>query len=304
MKKSQIFKPILKIALFLGIYFILQLLMGVILGVIYGIKQGIEAAMTGSQLGITNINEGLQQFTAQNMYYVLIAAIVLSIPAYLLMFKVGKYKFSDYCVFSKISWNQFFAVLLLGLPVQFFIGIVLSALSNIDALQGFFDSYNKLASQLTDGNFMLGIITVGIIVPVFEEILFRGFIFGEISKWLKLPATVIIQAVIFGLYHMNVIQGTYAVLIGVLLGIIYIRTKSLIGPILLHISINTSSVVMDKFMTDDTYNKYGTVFVILNIALLIGSIALLIVKNRNQMRSIAQEGEFCVTPKILLYQTT
>lgn len=57
----------------------------------------------------------------------------------------------------------------------------------------------------------------------------RGFVF-----W---PAAVL-SGIAFGVYHMNLIQGVYASLMGILLAYIYEKTNSLLGVYLFHLSFN------------------------------------------------------------------
>lgn len=57
----------------------------------------------------------------------------------------------------------------------------------------------------------------------------------------------ILQALFFGIYHGNIIQGIYATIIGFLLGLLYRRFNSIYASILLHMMINTSIVLVMLF---------------------------------------------------------
>ena len=48
----------------------------------------------------------------------------------------------------------------------------------------------------------------------------------------------IIQAALFGIMHGNLVQGTYAFVLGVILGYVYYKYQSLVIPILFHMSFN------------------------------------------------------------------
>jgi membrane protease YdiL (CAAX protease family) len=83
--------------------------------------------------------------------------------------------------------------------------------------------------------------------PVLEEVIFRGFIFNELKKNISTTKAIGIQAFLFGLLHLNLIQGSYAFLLGLFFAYIYLWTESILGPITLHIGINSYTVLATKF---------------------------------------------------------
>ena len=92
-----------------------------------------------------------------------------------------------------------------------------------------------------------GYLVVGMLVPVAEELVFRGAVlrvllnvFARRSHWIAIA----ISAVVFGIIHMNLAQGFHATLIGLLLGWMYYRTRSVFPGIVLHWINNTVAYVM------------------------------------------------------------
>lgn len=86
---------------------------------------------------------------------------------------------------------------------------------------------------------ILNILCSGIIGPIFEEFLFR---FDLIRRLLKFNSnklvTAIISAVIFGLFHTNIITIVYAFIVGFINSYIYIRDKNIMKPIIVHVAGN------------------------------------------------------------------
>ena len=81
------------------------------------------------------------------------------------------------------------------------------------------------------------------IVPAFcEEFLFRGMICNQLRPYGKTVA-VLGSAVLFGLMHQNVGQLFYTTMAGVVLAILYLETKSIWVPILMHLFNNLTSVI-------------------------------------------------------------
>ena len=85
------------------------------------------------------------------------------------------------------------------------------------------------------------IVCTGILAPIMEELIFRYGILGSLKE--KGPILAIgVSSVLFGVMHMNIIQGGYACLMGIVLGYLYWKTNNINTSILLHISVNLSSV--------------------------------------------------------------
>ena len=81
-----------------------------------------------------------------------------------------------------------------------------------------------------------GLLTLVIVGPVTEELLFREAITGEMLRRGANPwMAILVSALAFGAMHLNLAQGLYALPIGILLGIIYYKTGNIVLTSLLHI---------------------------------------------------------------------
>jgi len=86
-----------------------------------------------------------------------------------------------------------------------------------------------------------------LITPIAEELLFRGFIYGQTER-LKIGSPVIISSLLFGLHHFQyfnyhltpfaVFQIVYTLILGLMLGNMRKNTKNIYLGILVHILIN------------------------------------------------------------------
>lgn len=91
----------------------------------------------------------------------------------------------------------------------------------------------------------LGILSITVLAPVVEELLFRGAIQGHLLRTWKNPMWAIVTtALIFGLVHGNPAQIPFAFVLGVALGWMYYRTGSLLPGILMHFINNTTAVYL------------------------------------------------------------
>jgi membrane protease YdiL (CAAX protease family) len=85
---------------------------------------------------------------------------------------------------------------------------------------------------------VVGILLAVILIPIFEEIFFRGIIFNELRNRINPTASIIISSLIFALFHGNILQGIYTFMLGVLLSLVYTWTRSIWSIITMHITYN------------------------------------------------------------------
>lgn len=74
-----------------------------------------------------------------------------------------------------------------------------------------------------------------LVAPLFEELIFRGVVLDGFLKRYKPAVAIFFSALIFGIMHIDPVQGTYAFFIGLLLGLIFWKTRSLLLCIILHV---------------------------------------------------------------------
>ena len=78
-------------------------------------------------------------------------------------------------------------------------------------------AYQAVAQDQFSANLILGLICYGLVTPFVEELLFRGAIYGYLRRMTKRKAAMLLSAALFGMYHMNSVQGIYGFFIGLLL---------------------------------------------------------------------------------------
>ncbi|NLP16218.1 MAG: CPBP family intramembrane metalloprotease [Clostridiales bacterium] len=132
--------------------------------------------------------------------------------------------------------------LALGVGCQLFFESVLSLIRPL--LKTLFDYYDEVISSIFDADIIIVAVYVIILAPILEELMLRGILFGKLRQGLPFITANLIQAVVFGLYHWNVIQGIYAFAMGLLLGYVYERTGTLLAAIFVHMIINGSGFLI------------------------------------------------------------
>ncbi len=103
-----------------------------------------------------------------------------------------------------------------------------------------YDELNKSMEKIFN-NHVAGFLMVAVAAPVLEETLFRGVILRALLKKYKPYKAILWSAVAFGIFHLNPWQFLYATVLGLFLGYMYWKTKSLFYPILIHFMLNSTA---------------------------------------------------------------
>lgn len=218
------------------------------------------------------------------MYYLLIGVDYvagLAIPAFL-YFSAEHMPLSQGIPFRKTSAAD------LALYVAF--GCMICMLANYPAnlvakLQSFFGFSGDLPEMpLNNDPAVLALygLSVVVIPPLVEEIMFRGVILQSLRRYGD-GFAVLVSAILFGLYHGNLIQMVFAFLSGLALGYVVIRTNSLLPSILIHFINNGVSFAIEiitRFYGQHTADSANNIVSCILIALGLGAFFLLAVKHK------------------------
>lgn len=87
-----------------------------------------------------------------------------------------------------------------------------------------------------------------ILAPIGEELIFRGVTMRLARRALPFWLANIFQALMFGIFHMNWIQGIYAFALGLLLGYVCEKGGSIYYSLLMHILFNFWGTVLEQLL--------------------------------------------------------
>lgn len=116
--------------------------------------------------------------------------------------------------------------------------LIIKALQNTAILENAMELMeNAFSAQDTiQGIMVLIVIIIG--APLVEELLFRGVLFEELNRIVSVKSTIILTALIFGLYHFNILQTPNTFFMGLVLAYVYYKTKTIKAPIIVHLTNN------------------------------------------------------------------
>lgn len=136
-----------------------------------------------------------------------------------------------------ISKGRAFYYICLGVVLNFVVSVIVEALPT--------ENYDSLMSVVLTGSFFMVFIVSGCLAPIVEEIIFRYKIISILENKYNSKVALIVSSLLFGLAHMNLVQSTYAFILGIVLGKVYQKEQNLLPSIIIHLTINAGSVLYE-----------------------------------------------------------
>ena len=104
---------------------------------------------------------------------------------------------------------------------------------------------NAVQEQLFAGQAMVQLLGLGVLVPLAEELIFRGLIYTRIRKRIPAGAAIFFSALLFALFHGNVIQMIFAFPLALILAWLYERSGWFACPLAFHMGANLTAIVLN-----------------------------------------------------------
>lgn len=162
-----------------------------------------------------------------------------------------------------------YALLFLGSHLLIFSNTIGLLMEKIEVSQWLVEAFDEI---LIDP--IIAFVSLCVIAPVFEEIIYRGIILEQLSKRYSMGTSIIVSGLIFGLIHLNPHQSVNTFFIGIILGFIYLKTNSLLLCIFWHFANNFLvfiSLIYVSETVSDAAPGFSIVQFVFGIILLIAS---------------------------------
>lgn len=131
---------------------------------------------------------------------------------------------------------------------------IMFAMNVVSEWMGLPDYTVKTVMEVVKSPF--GVLSIALLGPVAEELCFRGAIIGGMLREGRHPWTaILVSSMFFSLIHFNPAQIPFAFVMGLVLGLIYVRTESLLLPIFIHV-FNNSTAVLQLFVMGDAAEDF------------------------------------------------
>lgn len=86
-------------------------------------------------------------------------------------------------------------------------------------------------------------VTASIAAPVFEEIMFRGFLLPSLTKYMPVWVAIVASGFLFAVAHLNISEVLPLAVLGMILGVVYTRSRNLLSSMLLHSLWNSGTLL-------------------------------------------------------------
>lgn len=180
------------------------------------------------------------------------------------------------------------------------------------------DAYVDMDYKCTSAvDILVNYLTVAVIPAFVEEFSFRGIILGSLRKYSD-GFAVLVSAILFGVMHGNFMQMPFAFVVGLVLGIVCVKTNSLLPSMIIHFANNAISVSFSVLsdVTNISNNAVNIIYIaLLLIISVVGIIATVKLQKKHkdffELKSNDDTDEiltfkekvkqFCKTPTMIIF---
>lgn len=214
--------------------------------------------------GITYTFEHLLELTA-NMDFNTVISIVFSVFC-IAVFSIWYYKScnGNFKVNLKKNFHPYeiLGIILLVPGTQFMSSIVTGMISMI--FPSWLENYMELmeTAGLSGEVSLLMMIYSVCLAPISEELIFRGVTYKIARRAFPFWIANIIQALLFGIFHMNPLQGCYTFILGLFMGYICEKGGTLYHAILFHVLFNLWGTTASEWLLLGNEMTQGLIIIV------------------------------------------
>lgn len=244
MKKAikNIWRVICYPLLYLGAQVVVSVIYAVLAAAIIGVQIAMESAASGKGMDADDIGELI--FSRIDLKIPMIVSVFV---AFAVMFLILRKEWK-----AEKLWNfkNFGPAVIYALSLGFAMNMVTNCVLGVLPIR----EYSSPIDDMVGNNLIFDFLVFALFAPVLEEIIFRGVVQRRLSKMMNLHGAVILQALVFGLIHLNLIQGTYAFVLGIFIGYVYHWYDSIWFACAIHISFNGTSILLLYMLGEQEVN--------------------------------------------------
>lgn len=221
------------------LYFLAYFLIQSIVSMVYGVCSVFFIILKSGPDILKNADQFMEQATLQlNAQTTLLLLIVntLTLLAVWLFFVIRKKKLSCEIQLNQCSKENIIASVLFGIGIAFVLDFFINLIPFPEDL---IESFVASHATLSAGNAVINFITVALIAPITEEVIFRGLIYTRLKAGMPVIVAAILSSLMFGIGHGELIWILDAFIAGLALVWVFETTHSLYACIAVHMTNNT-----------------------------------------------------------------
>ena len=179
-----------------------------------------------------------------NIYLCQLLAMIVSFILYTALNLLRERPLREDLQFHRLNASTVIPAVLLALGCRLAVSVYTVLSESVPSLSESLESAPDYSSSLmTTAGLLIFMLTIVLFGPIFEELLFRGFLQSELMRGFPPSAAIVIGALIFGASHILLFQTVFAFFVGLAMGWCYYITKNLYASMILHIVFNATTIV-------------------------------------------------------------
>ncbi|MDE7200850.1 MAG: CPBP family intramembrane metalloprotease [Lachnospiraceae bacterium] len=223
------------------LFMLLQILVGIV-----GATATMTAYMVQTGSDMNHAQYALVRIMMNSRYQIILLVVatfvsaVFSVPAYWIIWGRKKTAQDKQYFREKVLRIKPFAMIVIASCGLYYLALLIVAVIAVVSPETM-ESYTDMMDTTFGESQALAMLAAVILAPINEECIMRGLILKNLQRFFSTPVVVIIQAVLFGIIHANLVQGLYVLPVGAALGYVAIKSRSVLPSIFMHLFYNTLS---------------------------------------------------------------
>lgn len=242
-------------------------------------------------MSYTDAIELSQNPAVQQILQIVLSCLMFLVP-FTIAAKCAGVRIDNTIQFGKARQGTALPFLLFGIGFCSFANIAMSYSSAI--FEGFGIEYNVDFGENPSGifGFLLTFIATAIVPALVEEFACRGIVLGLLKKYGE-GFAIITSSIVFGIMHGNFEQIPFAVMVGLILGYIYVKTGSIWVSVAVHGINNAVSVIFSYLENIMTVNMQNLLYLLYLIVSMLAAIfgVLLLLKNKKENYELEKQED-------------
>lgn len=196
------------------------------------------------------------------------------LPLPILVFLMNKLE-SDRLEMQSLNIKTLVKYIAVSMTLMWIGNIIGTLITTLISFSTPMDVTNPVHKLINSTGIWINIIVISLIGPAFEELFFRKLLIDRTIKY-GAKISILLSALMFGLFHGNLSQFFYAFLMGGFFAYVYIKTGKLKYPILLHMSVNFMGSVVSLFVVTSVENLTAGQFIATDLIITIGYVLIIL----------------------------
>ena len=165
---------------------------------------------------------------------------------------------------KKTNFSMTVSAVFIGLGASVIGSWVTQIIYSVMNLFGVYPISPDFTSPVEPAAAILNVISIVIVAPIFEELVFRGVIMQSFRRYGDKFALVI-SALLFALFHGNLVQAPNAFIMGLVIGFFVLKTGSLWTGISIHFANNLISTIFNEITVNIPVAAQNATYMILQV---------------------------------------